>query len=86
LKPSCLFVLAAALFGAAACGGSGSGPEGPADGSPGVRSTAYLPPSPNEAATGSHDLNSTLAVVGGQTTDPSNPTPSGLPAASAALN
>jgi hypothetical protein len=82
LKTTCLIVLAAALFGAAACGGR----DGPSDGSPGVRSTAYLPPSPNEAGTGTHELNSSFAVVGGQTTDPSNPTPSGLPGVSPALN
>ena len=80
MKTVCLIVLTAALLGAAACG------DGPPDGRPGVRSTAYLPPSPNEAGTGTHPLNSTLAVVGGQTTDASNPTPSGLPGASPALN
>jgi hypothetical protein len=53
--------------------------------SPGVKSTAYLPPSPNDAATGSNTLNTSLAVVGGQTTDSSNPIPPGFPATSAAL-
>jgi hypothetical protein len=80
LKTVYLIVVAVALLGAAACG------DGAADGSPGVRSTAYLPPSPNEAGTGTHPLNTSLTVVGGQTTDPSNPTPSGMPGASAALN
>ena len=85
MKPvSFIIVLAVALFGAAACGGGGR--EASADGSPGVRSTAYLPPSPNEASTGTNSMNSSFAVLGGQTTDASNPLPAGLPAASPALN
>ena len=53
---------------------------------PGVKSTAYLPPAPNEAATGSSTMNTPNAVAAGQIPDWSNPTPPGLPAASAPLN
>jgi hypothetical protein len=58
----------------------------PTEESPGVKSTANLPPTPNDAATGSSTMNTSLAVVGGQVPDSSNPTPSGIPAASAALH
>ncbi len=85
MRRSVLFVVPA-LMVLAACN-DGPAHSGATDtGSPGIKSTAYLPPSPNEAGTGTNDMNSSLAVVGGQTTDASNPTPSGLPAASAALN
>ena len=83
VKP--LFPLAILLLSIAACSGGG-GDKLAANGSPGVRSTAYLPPMPNNAGTGTHEANTSLAVVSGQVPDASNPTPPGLPAASAALN
>jgi hypothetical protein len=54
--------------------------------SPGVKSTANLPPAPNNAGTGSSAMNTSLSVVGGQVPDFSNPTPSGIPAARPALH
>lgn len=53
---------------------------------PGVKSAAYLPPAPNNAATGNSTTNTPSAVAAGQIPDWSNPTPPGLPAASAPLN
>ncbi|WP_332054788.1 hypothetical protein [Reyranella sp.] len=58
----------------------------PSDRSPGPRTTAYLPPAPNNAGTGSSTVNTPNAVAGGQLPDWSNPTPPGLPAASGPLN
>lgn len=93
MKP--LLPVAAILFCAslsmAACSGGGIHKMTAADheattSSPGTRSAAYLPPSPNNAGTGNHDANTPLAVVGGQVPDTSNPTPPGLPSASPALN
>jgi hypothetical protein len=85
-RPS-LSLAAMAACGLAACHGSiERGRAMPAEQSPGVKSTANLPPSPNHAATGSSTANSSLAIVGGQIPDASNPTPSGIPAASPALH
>jgi hypothetical protein len=53
---------------------------------PGVKSTAYLPPAPNDPATGNSTMNTPNAVAAGQIPDWSNPTPPGLPAASAPLS
>jgi hypothetical protein len=74
-----LSLAAAAACGVAACNGSTGE-------SPGVKSTANLPPSPNRAATGSSTSNTPLAVFGGQIPDASNPTPSGIPTAGPALH
>lgn len=65
----------------AACGHARS-----TDTTPGVKSTAYLPPAPNDAATGNSTTNTPNAVAAGQIPDWSNPTPPGLPAASGPLN
>ena len=88
MKSAVLAIAAAAIAcGLAACAGSMErGRAMPAEGSPGVKSTANLPPSPNHAATGSSTANTSLAIVGGQVPDASNPTPSGIPAASPALH
>jgi hypothetical protein len=71
----------------AACGHAASqGSPRSTETTPGVKSTAYLPPAPNDAATGNSTTNTPNAVAAGQIPDWSNPTPPGLPAASAPLN
>jgi hypothetical protein len=70
----------------AACDATPPSHDAAATGSPGVQATANLPPTANNAGTGSSDMNTSLAEVGGQLPDSSNPTPAGLPGASAVLN
>lgn len=81
----CLVLVVVAVCTVGACDRTVSHGALPGGRSPGVRTTAYLPPSPNNAATGSSTGNTPNAVVGGQIPDWSNPTPPGLPAASAPL-
>ncbi len=88
MKPVALFLAAALAVGtASACDRSADrGQARPMDRSPGVASTANLPAAPNDAATGASTMNTPNAIVGGQIPDWSNPTPSGLPAASPAMH
>jgi outer membrane PBP1 activator LpoA protein len=78
-------IIAACLL--AACGHAArQGSARSTETTSGVKSTAYLPPAPNDAATGNSTTNTPNAVAAGQIPDWSNPTPPGLPAASAPLN
>lgn len=88
MKPVAVFAAALLLVGlASGCQRSDRAaaratPEHPQ--SPGAASTANLPPTPNNAGTGSNSSNTPYAVYGGQLPDWSNPRPSGIPPASAA--
>ena len=78
-------ILAACLL--AACGHAArQGSARSTETTSGVKSTAYLPPAPNDAATCISTTNTPNGVAAGQIPDWSNPTPPGLPAASAPLN
>jgi len=81
MKSALVMLATMSLYGLSACNGGGSPSEAGQQQSPGMKSMANLPPSPNNAGTDSNAMNTPLAAVGGDLPDSSNPIPNGAPGA-----